>query len=391
MGREGVAFSARLPAAGSPNALGRRLGELRTRGVAYDDLTESNPTRAGFDYGDLLSGLSGRRAYRYDPEPLGAPCARAAVARDCARRGAPVDPAQVVLTASSSEAYGWLFKLLCDPGDRVLVPRPGYPLFEQLSGLEGVRPVAYDLEYHGRWQIDVAGLEAAVTRDTRAVLLVSPNNPTGSFVERTEWEWVRAFCADRSLALIADEVFADYPLQEGATHPTDLAARAEGLTFTLGGLSKSVGLPQLKLGWMVVGGAEAGRALASLELIADTYLSVSAPVALAAAELLEGGVAVRSQILARVRRNLAALRESASRHPAAELLRVDGGWSAVVRVPATRGEEELVLGLLERESVLVHPGYFFDFPREAYLVISLLPPPAVFDAAVARMLGYAAP
>ncbi|OFW01378.1 MAG: hypothetical protein A3I61_18070 [Acidobacteria bacterium RIFCSPLOWO2_02_FULL_68_18] len=382
-------FSRRIPPQLEPNALSRAVAALRTRGAAIADLTDSNPTRAGIPYADdLLAPLADAAALRYEPHPFGLPAARAAVAADHARRGALVDPAHVVLTASTSEAYGWLFKLLCDAGDSVLVPRPSYPLFEHLTALEGVRARPYDLVWDGRWTVDVASMMAAPA-GTRAVLVVSPNNPTGSYLSAEDLAATVELCRERGWALVVDEVFADYPL-ETRDPLTDIAARADVLAFSLAGLSKTAGLPQLKLAWMVVGGPAGARdrALAALELIADSYLSVATPVQVAAAHLLRAGGAVRGAIQQRIRHNLDALRAAARGFPACEVLRTEGGWSAVVRVPATRREEQLVLDLLAREAVLAHPGYFFDFPREAYLVVSLLPPPALFADACARLLRF---
>jgi alanine-synthesizing transaminase len=384
-------FSNRLPHNPVPNALSLRLAQLAAERARVVDLTESNPTTAGFDYpSDLLSGLADERAFRYEPQPFGLFSARQAVAVDYARRGAEVDPTQLVLTASTSEAYSWIFKLLCDPGDRVLVPRPSYPLFEHLTRLEAIEAVPYALEYHKQWEIDIASVAAAVTPRTRAVLVVSPNNPTGSYLKAGELANLAALCAGRTMALVADEVFADYALDAPSDCVTDVALRCEALAFTLGGLSKSVGLPQLKLGWIVVGGAAVRRepALQALELIADSYLSVATPVQVAAAHLLTRGEAIRYGILTRLRRNLETLRALAGSFPDCELLACEGGWYAVVRVPATRSEDELVMALLDRERILVHPGYFFDFPREAYIVVSLLPAPEVFADAAARMLQF---
>ena len=249
-------FSQRLPAHAELNALTRTLGRLRASGVAVMDLTESNPTRVGLSYpADLLSALSAPRALRYEPEPFGLLEARRAVAVDHLRRGVQVDPDQVMLTASTSEAYTWLFKLLCDPGDAVMVPRPSYPLFEHLTRLEGVRPVPYDLAYHGRWEIDVAALRSAPP-DVKAVIVVSPNNPTGSFISAEDLADLSAVCGVRGWPLIVDEVFADYPLECDAP-VRDVAVHSNVLAFTLGGLSKSLGLPQVKLGWVVVGGLQA--------------------------------------------------------------------------------------------------------------------------------------
>jgi len=380
-------FSRRLPTHAQPNALSRAIEGLRAEGVSFIDLTESNPTHVGIHYpDDLLDGLSDPAALRYEPSPFGLPSARRAVADDQRRRGVEVDPAQVVLTASTSEAYSWLFKLLCSPGDGVLVPRPSYPLFDHLTALDGVSAHPYALEYHGQWAIDVESI-AAAPPGIRALLVVSPNNPTGSFLGADELRRITELCRQRGWALIVDEVFADYPL-DVAEPLTDIAARSEVLCFTLAGLSKTVGLPQVKLGWCIAGGpaAERDAALSALELVADSYLSVGTPVQWGAAALLTRGAVVRAAIQERTRQNLATLRTIASGFPACDVPRVDGGWSAVLRVPATRSEEALVLELLRREQVLVHPGYFFDFPHEAYVVISLLPPEEVFADAATRML-----
>jgi len=382
-------FSGRLPPHAGTNALTRAVEALRVSGRSFVDLTESNPTQVGMPYdAGLLAGLADPRGLEYAPQPFGLGSARDALAAHYAGRGAAIEPGQVVLTASTSEAYAWLFMLLCNPGEHVLVPRPSYPLFEHLTRLEGIQAVPYALEYHGRWSIDFESL-AAAPPDVRAVLVVSPNNPTGSYVTPAELQRLTDLCRDRRWALVADEVFADYAL-DAASPVTDVAWRSGVLAFTLAGLSKSVGLPQLKLGWIVVGGPRAARdeALAALELIADTYLSVGTPVQLALPDLLRAGAAVRAAIQERTSRNLRAARSMAAGHPACELLRVEGGWSAVIRVPATRGEERLVLDLLENEHILVHPGFFFDFPREAYVVISLLPPEDVFADAVARVLRF---
>jgi len=383
-------LSRRLPPHAEINALTRALARRRAAAAPVLDLTESNPTRAAFAYdSDLLRDLSSEAALQYERRATGLRAARQAVARDQARRGAVVDSEQIVLTASTSEAYSWLFKLLCDPGDTVLVPRPSYPLFDHLTSLEGVQACPFGLEYHARWTIDFAAFGTA-SPSTRAVILVSPNNPTGSYVNADEVDRLADLCRARGWALIVDEVFADYALD--AEHPlTDIATRVDVPAFTLGGLSKTVGLPQVKLGWIVVGGtAETrARALGGLEFIADSFLSVSTPVQIAAADLLERGAGLRAQIHDRVRGNLAVLRALTREFTACDVLRVEGGWSAVIRVPATRSEEQLVVDLLEREGVLVHPGYFFDFPREAFVVASLLPPSDVFREGTARLLRFA--
>ena len=389
-GRVEPPFSRRLPSSVEPNAFSQVVAALKARGAPLVDLTESNPTRAAIPYpAGLLAPLADATALQYDPHPFGLQHARAAVAADHARRKALVNPDDVVLTASTSEAYSWLFKLLCDPGDVVAVPRPSYPLFDHLTALEGIHVHPYALIYDGRWSIDFDALAAAPDR-TRAVLVVSPNNPTGSYVTMAEMRELARLCAQRGWALVADEVFADYPLDQ-ADPATDIARRADVLSFSLGGLSKTVGLPQLKLGWIVIGGpaSEKARAREGLELIADTFLSVGTPVQIAASHLLTAGAAVRGAIHERVRHNLTVLRAAGRRFASCDVLKVEGGWSAIIRVPSTRPEEELVLDLLEREHVAVHPGYFFDFPREAYLVVSLLPEPRQFAPAIEGVLRLA--
>ena len=381
-------LSDRMPRALRENALRRAVLARRAAGRPLIDLTASNPTTAGFDYpADLLGELASARGLVYEPEAAGMATAREAVSDELARRGTPVAPDRIVLTASTSEAYAWLFKLLCDPADEVLVPQPSYPLFEWLTRLEGVQARPYRLEYHGRWAIDAHSLAAAVTGRTKAVLVVSPNNPTGSYLTARELAAIEE--AAPALPLIGDEVFWDYPLGDAPADRASVLERERGLVVSLGGLSKSAGLPQVKLGWIAMGGdpARVVEARENLELIADTYLSVSTPVQVAARALIDAGAGVRAQILARVARNLESLRRLVERHPALNLLRAEGGWSAVVRVPATRPEEDLVVTLLEEDGVLVHPGYFFDFEREAYIVVSLIVRPDEFDRGVSAIAG----
>lgn len=385
-------ISSRLPKSLAPNAVARAIDAKRRTGAAILDLTETNPTSAGFTYPKaLLEPLSNPRALDYDPQPLGLWAARAAVAADFRRRGIVISADRVALTSSTSEAYALLFKLLCDAGDAVLVPHPSYPLFEHLTRLESVTAIPYALEYHGAWRIDVDSMTRAATERVRAILIVSPNNPTGSFLHKDDLDAVSSLAAARGWAIIGDEVFADYPL-DPAPDATNVLAGAGVLTFSLGGLSKSAGLPQLKLGWIGFGGpsTKVDEALAAYEVIADTYLSVSTPVQAAAPDLIEHGTAIRAQILTRVRRNLEALRTLAATHPAVNVLRIEGGWSAVIQVPQIHSEDALVLELLDKDDVLVHPGYFFDFDREAFVIVSLLPEPATFDRAVARLLSRAA-
>jgi alanine-synthesizing transaminase len=380
-------FSSRLPDL-SPNALSRAVAGMRRDGRAFVDLTASNPTTVGIEYpADLLAPLAGAGGLRYEPRPLGLPSARAAVAGEYARRGQAVPPERVVLTASSSESYSILFKLFCDPGDTVLVPAPSYPLFEHLAALEHVRVRPYRLEHHGTWSIDLATVEAGVDARTGAIVAVAPNNPTGSCLRRADLHALAAICRAHRLPLVGDEVFADYPVAPAADAVTSVLGLPGVLSVALGGLSKSAGLPQVKLGWMALDGpaAELDAALDRLDLICDTYLSVSTPVQLAAGALIAGGAAVRGSISDRILLNHAALLEAARCAPSCRVLRVEGGWSAVVQVPATMTDEARALELLQEAGVLVHPGYLFDFEREGYLVLSLLPPPGEFRQAVANV------
>ncbi len=375
------------------NRLTHAVQQARADGRPIVDLTESNPTRAGFEYPpDLLAPLADPRGLVYEPSPFGLLDARRAVARDYERRGTTVSPDRIALTASTSDAYSLLFKLLTDARDEVLVPRPSYPLFDHLTRLDEVTATPYDLEYNNRWTIDVASVERAVTPRTRALLLVNPNNPTGSFVKRDELDRLRRICAKNDVALIADEVFGDYELEPGARADAviDVLDARDTLVFSLGGLSKSAGLPQVKLGWMAVGGPDdlVERALERLELVCDTYLSVSTPVQAAASDLIERAAPVRAQIQARVAANYRYLVEHTATVPSCRVLHAEGGWYGVMQVPSLGSEEDLVVHLVNRVGVLAHPGYFFDFPRESYLVVSLLPPERVFADGVTRVLRH---
>jgi alanine-synthesizing transaminase len=383
-------FSSRVTGDLEPNRLTRAVRRARAAGTALLDLTVTNPTMAGIHYpASVLDSLADPAALRYEPSPLGLPDARAAVARDYARHGINVAPERVVLTASTSDAYSLLFKLLCAPdGDAVMLPVPSYPLFDHLTRLDGVRSIPYRLEYQGRWAIDVETLDKGWTDTVRAVLAVSPNNPTGSMLTGAELAALTERCEARDAALIIDEVFADYPL---SAHEPSHPDRSVCLTFRLGGLSKSAGLPQVKLGWILVDGPEAlaRGALDRLELICDTYLSVSTPVQRAAPSLIAAGAGVRACILDRIRSNDHELRTLAAAYPSIQVLPSEAGWSAVLRVPSTRTEEDLVIELLERDGVLVHPGFFFDFAHESFLVVSLLPERPTFVEGVRRVLERA--
>ncbi|HEX3902818.1 MAG TPA: pyridoxal phosphate-dependent aminotransferase [Polyangia bacterium] len=391
--------SGRLAWDPAENVLATATRVAAARGPVLD-LTESNPTRVGLTYPQqsIAAALARAPIATYEPAPLGLPLARAAVAADYLRAGVSVDPERLVLTASSSESYGFLFKLCCDPGDAVLVPEPSYPLFEYLARLEGVVPVGYRLAFDGVWHVDFASLADAlegVRRDgrrARAVVVVNPNNPTGSFLKRDELERLTALAAREDLALVSDEVFARYPLapdrQRVTTAAVDAAAAGAPAVFSLGGLSKASGLPQLKLGWIVVGGREAARSIAALELIADTYLSVATPVQAALGDLLALGAEVRATIAARVAENRAALGAALPPASGCTLLPAEAGWSAIVRLPANQSDEDWASSLVTETGVLVQPGYFFDLRGGTFLVISLLPAADVFATAIARLVAH---
>ena len=387
-------FSSRLHWDFRTNRLTQALEARRRDGARILDLTESNPTRAGLEYPpEIVRAFDDPRMLVYEPSPAGAAEARQAVASYYATRGQRVETGRILLTASTSEAYAWLFKLLSDAGDHVLVPRPSYPLFEFLANLESVEVREYPLVYHGGWAIDLDALAAAVSERTRAVVLVNPNNPTGSYVKRAELQALSRLCAQRRIALISDEVFSDYALGEApdAERVPTLVGVEECLTFSMSGLSKVAGLPQMKLGWMVTSGPAKLRAEAmeKLEWIADTYLSVSTPVACAAARLLAAGESVQRQIRERTAGNLAVARETLA-GSAAGILAVEGGWYITVQMPRIRSEEDWAIGLLAQESVLTQPGFFYDFESEAFLIVSLLTMPEVFREGIARLRRYCA-
>lgn len=384
-------FSSRFKWNLETNQLARLIEEKKQAGVKLLDLTESNPTRAGFVYPttEILSALAQPQALRYEPNPRGLESARQAIAEYYQTRGQAIAAERIFLTASTSEAYSWLFKLLADQGDAILVPQPSYPLFDFLAALEGIELRPYHLSYlHSRgWRIDFDSLAQAITPRTRAIIIVNPNNPTGSYLKPNEFAQLEAFCQTHNLALIVDEVFSDYALLEDAERVTAFDTTSV-LTFVLNGFSKTLALPQMKLGWIIPFGADELRREAEmrLELIADTFLSVNTPVQLAASQWLQWRTELQQQILARVQDNLHFLAQAVE-HSACRLLQVEGGWSATIEVPRHASEEEMMLRLLGEENVLVHPGYFFDFAREAFFVLSLLPPAEIFRAAVEKILA----
>jgi alanine-synthesizing transaminase len=401
------------------------LEEVRARAAEIFDLTVSNPTRAGLHYDDaaILGALASPRALDYDPQPKGLLAAREAVAGYYAveHEVRDANPERIVLTTSTSEGYSFVFRLLCNAGDELLVPKPSYPLFEFLADLQDVRLVPYPLIYDHGWQMDFPSLERALTERTRGVVVVHPNNPTGSFVKAGEMDSLNTFCRERGLAVIADEVFLDYGLEADAAQgsyqgmPSDAPARAvpsgsafrrgnsdrpaesksfvanrEVLTFTLSGLSKIAALPQMKVAWVVTSGPRelADAAMGRLEVIADTYLSMNAPVQWALPALLEQRKDIQRQLMERVRGNLAELDRQLAGQKACSRLNVEGGWYAVLRVPVTRSDEELSIELVREKAVVVHPGHFYDFPGDGYLVLSLITAAAEFKEGMRRVLAF---
>ncbi|MBS1765914.1 MAG: pyridoxal phosphate-dependent aminotransferase [Acidobacteria bacterium] len=372
--------SSRLPQDAAPNALSAALEEARALGRPILDLTRSNPTTCGFAYpeGAIRAALGSPDVLAHAPGPRGSRSARQAIA---AHLGHGLRAEDLLLTASTSEAYAFLFKMVADPGDEILVPSPSYPLFEWLARMEGLQAIPVPAWWRDRWSLDEAALEAACGPRARALCIVNPNNPTGQYLSRDEWRMLTAFCARNQLALICDEVFADFPLEPGAQ---DLGSALEDgappcPVFVLSGLSKTALLPQVKLGWIVVRGPGATQALEDLEFISDHYLSVSASAQAAAPDLLRLAPTLRAQALVRAQTNLAALDAWLQTHPACSRLPVGGGWSVLLRRPAVETDDAFAIRLLEREGVLVHPGHFFDLPLEGFVVLSLLTPEAEFE------------
>lgn len=371
------------------NRLSEALARHRAAGKPLLDLTASNPTKCGFRYDAdaILRSLANPASLAYEPQAQGLEAARQAVAGYYRERGHRIAIEDIVLTTSTSEAYSFIFRLLCDPGDEILVPAPSYPLFDFLADLQDVKVVRYPLIYDYGWQIDLEAFEKAVTSHTRAAIVVHPNNPTGHFCSAQAAAELNKICSRREMAMIADEVFLDFAL--GESPPRSFVANGEVLTFTLSGLSKISGLPQMKLAWLVTSGPAAlkSQALARLDVIADTYLSLNAPVQHAASALLEQRPAFQQQLMERVRRNLAELDKQLAAQKACARLEVQGGWYAVVRVPATRPDEDLAIELLTMKNVYIHPGHFYDFPSDGHLIVSLITPESDFAEGAERLLS----
>lgn len=378
-------FSHRSGFVDEPNALTRAFQARHREGRPIFDLTVSNPTRAGLPVdASWLTALTSARALKYEPHPFGLESARVEVSSALCARSLSVDPENIILTASTSEAYGFSFKLLCDPGDQVLVPAPSYPLLEHLARLEGVSIAPYRLAYDGAWHLDFESVKAAVTERTRAIVCVNPNNPTGSFLSRHELEAL----ATLGIPLISDEVFSAYAFRDDPSRPKSALELEEGLVIALDGLSKFAALPQLKLAWMLLGGSPelVAEARARLELIADSYLSPNTPVQVALPAIFEASARSREAIVKRCRENRRRLVER-TRDTPVTVLHAEGGWYAVLKLPRTLGEEEWALGLLER-GVWVQPAFFYDFEEEAFVVVSLLTPEDELDQGLTELVSF---
>lgn len=372
------------------NRLSAALEAHRAAGKPLIDLTVSNPTECGFAYDEkaILAALQNPAALKYEPNPRGLEVARNAVAQYYAEHCAAVSLNDIFLTTSTSEAYSFIFRTLCDPADELLIPEPSYPLFELLADIQDVRLVRYPLLYDHGWQIDFHTLEQAITPRTRGVIVVHPNNPTGHFCKPHEMQKLNEICAAREIAIIADEVFLDFALKEKL--PATFAANSGALTFTLSGLSKICGLPQMKAAWLIASGAEPckSEALARLEVIADTYLSMNAPIQWALPTLLGQRHAFQIQLMARVRENLAELDKQLVGQKFCSRLEVEGGWNAIIRVPATRTDDDLALELLATKGVYVHPGHLYDFSSEGFVVLSLITPEESFGEGIQLLAAH---
>lgn len=374
----------------APNPLAEATERLRNEGREILNLTESNPTNAGFRYltRELLNGLIHDKNLRYEPNAHGLPEAREAVCRYYEKKGTRLSPGQIILTASTSEAYSYVFRLLANAGECVLAPRPSYPLMDYLADVNDLRMIRYDLAFDNAWRIDFENLEEGFHENPKAVMVVHPNNPTGSYVQSPEAVLLNKMAARKDVAVISDEVFFDYEIAGNPAGIRSFAANREVLTFTLSGISKVLGLPQMKLSWIVVTGPEneKAEALRRLEIISDTYLSVSTPVQRALPVWFEHADRIRAEIKERIRHNWKYLRESAGRADAVKLCAPEGGWYCVCRLPWMRSDEEWALSLLESDQVLIHPAYLFDSTEESLAVVSLITPPEIFREGIARIL-----
>lgn len=372
-----------------PNRLSEALARHRATGRKLFDLSASNPTECGFHYDSpaIVRALCNPASLQYHPEPRGLKTARQAVSAYYAARGNQVSPNDLLLTVSTSEAYSYAFRLLCNPGDEILIPTPSYPLFDFLADVNDVKLIRYPLFYDHGWHVDLHALSQSITARTRGIIVVHPNNPTGHYTKSEEVAQLNQLCSAGNIAIIADEVFLDFSLAKAAQQ--SFVANSGALTFTMSGISKISGLPQMKLSWLAVSGPQELKreALARLEMMADTYLSMNAPIQLAAPVLLQQRTAFQQQLMARVHKNLAQLDSQLAQGQKINRLEVEGGWYAVLRIPATRPDEDLAIDLLEKYDVYVHPGHFYDVPGDGYVVVSLITPEPDFTEGVRRLLS----
>jgi aspartate/methionine/tyrosine aminotransferase len=373
----------------TPNRLAEALAQHQAKNNLLFDLTVSNPTECGFMYDNdaILRALSNPAATMYQPEPRGMATARHAIAEYYAARGCDVPVEDILLTTSTSEAYSFVFRLLCNPGDELLIPAPSYPLFDFLADIQDVRLVRYPLFYDHAWEIDFHALEQAITPRTRGVIVVHPNNPTGHYTNSAAMKHLNEICSPNNMAIIADEVFLDFSLTQELHR--SFAANSEALTFTMSGLSKIAGLPQMKAAWLIASGPERwkSQACARLDVIADAYLSTNAPIQLAVPSFLQQRGGFQKQLMARVRDNLRELDRQIAAKNSCSRLEVEGGWYVVLRVPATRPDDDLAVDLLESMGVYIHPGHFYDFPGDGYLIASLITPEHDFAEGIRRLLA----
>ncbi len=369
------------------NRLSEALAQHRAANKPLLDLIVSNPTGCGFVYdrGSILQSLANPDSLSYDPNPKGLLVARQAVAEYYAAHDIAVPVENIILTTSTSEAYSYVFRILCNPGDELLIPEPSYPLLSFLADINDAKLVGYPLLYDHGWQFDFHALQHAITPRTRGIIVVNPNNPTGHFCKADEMRKLNEICSSRQIAIIADEVFLDFHL--GFKRPSSFAANAASLTFTMSGLSKMAGLPQMKAAWLITTGPEElnAWALSRLDVIADTFLSMNTPVQLAIPRFLELRHGFQNQLMTRVRRNLTKLDAQLAAQSSCSRLELEGGWYATLRVPVTRSDEDLTIELLNTQGIYLHPGHFYDFPTDGCLIVSLITPAEEFDEGIKRL------
>lgn len=379
-------FSSRSDWTLTPNQLTARLTEIEASGAQILDLTESNPTQVGLQYPTdiVLSSLTDPNNLSYHPSPLGQQEARETIAEYYDSKGIYVNSNQILVTSSTSEAYSMIFRLIANPGDHILMPRPSYPLFHFLASLNDIELASYALTYQKYWKIDFEDIRKSYKpKRTKGIVLVNPNNPTGSYIKKDELTKLNQFAEGNQLCIISDEVFSDFQWDKKIEGIPSLAGNQKALTFTLSGISKVLALPQMKLSWIVVNGPKGliKQAFDRLEIISDTYLSANTPVQNALHHWMKLKDKMQKQILKRVSANRTFL----SKHSSFEMLHAEGGWYAVLKLPKNKTEEEWALEFLEKDHVLVHPGYFYDFQSEAYAIVSLLTETAAFEEAITKI------